>query len=284
MERAEYCNNVNADFTVRIHADGNNDNNISGIHILYPSGKHTKSINNTSKKAAELMLEELINATGAKKAWSDGLSPRSDLTGFNWAKKPVALPELGFMSNANEDKKLATSSYQDKLVTGLANGIDKYFGVDYNYFSPTKNIPLYKHMTGSATIGTLYKSEEFPIITDEFVNWYKVKFGNTFRYIKKANTKGVSTIKNSHLSTNRVPSKTFTAKTDLFVKENITGKQKTIGTINKNFIFPTLKELDNWFQIEFSGRIVYVWKKIQQCSTKDAFYLVLNSYNHEIKI
>jgi len=38
------------------------------------------------------------------------------------------LIELGFMSNAEEDKKLSEKDYQDKIVKGLVNGIDRYLG------------------------------------------------------------------------------------------------------------------------------------------------------------
>lgn len=134
--------------------------------------------------------------------------------------------------------------------------------LDEVYFSPTNNISIYKHMTGKETIGSLYKGQLFPLITDEFVNWYKVKVGNRFGYIKKSETvihanKNVAPL-NIETQNNPIIIK---ANSTLYVKENISGKQKTIGTINKNFIFPTLKELDNWFQLEFSGRIVYVWKE-----------------------
>ena len=31
------------------------------------------------------------------------------------------------MSNPAEDRKMATQEYQDKMVTGIVNGIEKYF-------------------------------------------------------------------------------------------------------------------------------------------------------------
>lgn len=39
---------------------------------------------------------------------------------------PSVLIELGFLSNANEERKLGTASYQNKLVDGLLKGIVKY--------------------------------------------------------------------------------------------------------------------------------------------------------------
>ena len=45
---------------------------------------------------------------------------RSDLTGFNWSKVPVVLVEMGFMSNPEEDQKMAETSYQEKMMKSVA--------------------------------------------------------------------------------------------------------------------------------------------------------------------
>ena len=34
---------------------------------------------------------------------------------------------MGFMSNPEEDRKMSTNDYQNKMVTGIVNGIEKYF-------------------------------------------------------------------------------------------------------------------------------------------------------------
>ena len=49
------------------------------------------------------------------------------MTGNNWSKVPTTLIELGYMTNAAEDRKMATAAYQTKMVQGMANGIDDYF-------------------------------------------------------------------------------------------------------------------------------------------------------------
>jgi N-acetylmuramoyl-L-alanine amidase len=48
------------------------------------------------------------------------------LVGFNYSKVPSVFVEMGLMSNAAEDRKLATAAYQDKLAVGMANGIVAY--------------------------------------------------------------------------------------------------------------------------------------------------------------
>ena len=49
------------------------------------------------------------------------------MTGINWAKMPVTIVEMGFMSNRSDDLFMASASGQAKIVTGIANGIDQYF-------------------------------------------------------------------------------------------------------------------------------------------------------------
>jgi N-acetylmuramoyl-L-alanine amidase len=43
------------------------------------------------------------------------------------AQMPSILIEVGYISHPRESKRLYTSSYQNTLATGIANGIDSYF-------------------------------------------------------------------------------------------------------------------------------------------------------------
>ncbi|WP_298103949.1 N-acetylmuramoyl-L-alanine amidase [uncultured Campylobacter sp.] len=47
--------------------------------------------------------------------------------GTNWSTVTNTLIEMGFMSNPEEDRKMASDEYQNKMVTGIVNGIEKYF-------------------------------------------------------------------------------------------------------------------------------------------------------------
>ena len=71
------------------------------------------------------ILNRYCKKTGIR---NRGLSVRDDLTGTNWSKIPVALIELGFMSNPTEDRKINKSNFQKKkMVVGIADGVDEYF-------------------------------------------------------------------------------------------------------------------------------------------------------------
>lgn len=122
IERAQIANAAQADLCIRIHADGSDDPSVSGMSMQVPAGSllGTPEIEAPSAQAAELILQSVAEQTGAR---SRGLVQRSDLTGFNWSEVPCILLEMGFLSNAEEDAKLAEPSYREKIAAGIATGV-----------------------------------------------------------------------------------------------------------------------------------------------------------------
>ena len=95
------------------------------MSLLTSSSKnpYTQKVQRASDKLSKDVLSEFVKATGAR---NRGISYRDDLTGTNWSTVPNTLIEMGFMSNPEEDKKMATKEYQTKMVNGMVNGIEKY--------------------------------------------------------------------------------------------------------------------------------------------------------------
>ena len=124
-ERAIFANDNKADVYIRLHADGSENKNAAGASVLTssPKNKYTTKVQKESEKFSKILLEEYVKATGAK---NRGVIYRDDLTGTNWAEVTNTLIELGFMSNTEEDKKLSDEKYQEKIINGLVNGIEKY--------------------------------------------------------------------------------------------------------------------------------------------------------------
>ncbi|MDR0906333.1 MAG: N-acetylmuramoyl-L-alanine amidase [Oscillospiraceae bacterium] len=119
-ERATMMNDAGVDLCIRIHADGSENASVHGASMLVPTQENNPDIVDASVAAGEIILESYVTATGAK---DNGLSPRRDMTGFNWSTVPVCLIELGYMTNEDEDLLLTDAEYQEKCAQGLADGV-----------------------------------------------------------------------------------------------------------------------------------------------------------------
>ena len=123
-QRAAIANKAHAALFIRLHCDGVSSKSTHGFSTLIPASNHwTSPIVSASAKAGRLVHSATLKATGAA---DRGVVNRGDLSGFNWSKVPTILVEMGFMSNAAEDRALTSSAYQNKLATGLANGTVAY--------------------------------------------------------------------------------------------------------------------------------------------------------------
>lgn len=126
-ERAQYATTVGADIAVRIHGNGSSNQSVQGAEAYVPSSNnpYISHLASASYTLGKCILDEYCKATGFR---NRKVQANDTMTGMNWSTVPVTILEVGFMSNAEEDRRMQDESVQANMVQGIANGIDKYYG------------------------------------------------------------------------------------------------------------------------------------------------------------
>ena len=124
-ERATFANDHKANLFLRLHADGSENPNQSGFAVLTPAKEspYTKEIYAESLQISQTIVNKMRENHQVK---VNGIKFRDDLSGFNWAKVPGVLLELGFMSNHEEDKKLSDPQYVNSLLQSVTDSVEEY--------------------------------------------------------------------------------------------------------------------------------------------------------------
>ena len=125
-ERAEYASSVGGDILVRIHANSSDNSSVAGALCMAPSNSNpfVSSLAPESQRLSQCVIDGYCQETGLK---NRGVSITDDMSGINWSTMPVTIVEMGFMSNAGDDSKMADGNFQKKMAKGIADGIDQYF-------------------------------------------------------------------------------------------------------------------------------------------------------------
>ena len=146
----------------------------------------------------------------------------------------------------------------------MANTVEiAQFTAKDRFFEVTEDkVSIYDNSTGSLqVVGYLNKGQEFPRVADYGADWHQIKYRNGYGYIWKPATKpsNGSTIHN--LNPNLKASDISIKATDrLSVYDNSSGSLVPFAALHKNTVYPVLADYGDWYQIDVSGRIGYVYK------------------------
>ena len=118
-ERVGLANKLDADLFISVHNNASSSgkfNSENGTMVLYSPNEE----GDVSKRLAQICLNNVTASAGSKNM---GLVKADDIYIVRESKVPVALIEVGFMTNTAELDKLCTASYQYKVAQGIYNAI-----------------------------------------------------------------------------------------------------------------------------------------------------------------
>ena len=95
---------------------------INVTEVMYEAGDSTGE----SKKFAQMCLNNLLGELGTK---SKGIVVGDEVYIIRMSKPPVALVEVGFMTNQKELDNLQEQEYQNKAALAIYNSVLQYLNL-----------------------------------------------------------------------------------------------------------------------------------------------------------
>lgn len=135
-QRSALAKRVRADLFISIHTNSATPA-AKGLETFVLAPKNTASTSGKTKRkkltdanyydkqSLRLGFEIHRSAVAASKATDRGVK-HAQFSVLDKSPCPAALIELGFISNRTEENRLRSSSYQNKLVKGIADGVCRY--------------------------------------------------------------------------------------------------------------------------------------------------------------
>lgn len=116
--RAKLANQAKGDLLISIHQNSFRDASVHGIEVFYTPGKETYD-----DRLANCIQEALISYTQAK---DRHVREITNLLIIRESNMSACLIESAYLSNDTERELIQTKDYQDKVVTGIIEGIENF--------------------------------------------------------------------------------------------------------------------------------------------------------------
>ncbi|MGL5651523.1 MAG: SH3 domain-containing protein [Paraclostridium sp.] len=266
-DRAKMANSYVPDVFVSIHQNSADATSANGIETYYHTNK------SDHKPYAQDVQTKAIGETNAR---NRGVKS-ANFAVLRETNMPAALFESGFITNQNESANLASSSYQDKLATGIANGVEKYLKenieingsgekpVDPEQPSTTKTGVVTAtslnvrsgYGTSYGVIGSISNGAKVEIVESKD-GWYKIKYNGGYGYVSgdyikvdestTPPTNPGETVKNTGVVT----------ATSLNVRSGYGSSYSKIGTLSNGAKVEIVESKDGWHKIKYNGGYGYV--------------------------
>lgn len=119
-ERKNIVNNSDGDILVSIHQNSFTSQSANGAQVFYYKSSEG------GKKLADFIQDSLCSSLGSTRV----AKSNSDYYVLRTTEIPAIIVECGFLSNANEEKKLNDDDYQQQTAWAIYKGIVSYFNAE----------------------------------------------------------------------------------------------------------------------------------------------------------
>lgn len=125
-ERSRLANESGAEIFIRLHANSMENTGVYGALAMCMTAQnpYNAALHDNSYRLAKTIIDQVCALTGTK---NRGVQEVDNNGEINWSEIPVAVVEMGFLSNPDEERWLSEGDYQDKIVSGIAAAVDSYF-------------------------------------------------------------------------------------------------------------------------------------------------------------
>lgn len=125
-DRAKMANMIKADAMVSIHCGSDVNKKKNGVTV-YCSTKDNLYIKKKkylqNKSLAESILKAYVKETDFNNM---GVQESDNYQSINYCKVPMAMIDMGYITNKKEYNKMSKEYFQDKMANGIVNGIEEY--------------------------------------------------------------------------------------------------------------------------------------------------------------
>jgi len=130
-ERTEIGNRARADAVLSIHADGAEDDDLRGFHVIVPDrvrGQTARMV--TRSQTLGIAIRDALRDHGptpvSNYQGTDGIVARDDLGGLNLSTVPKVFTEIGNMRSSHDAPIIASPAGRQQEAEALAIGLTRF--------------------------------------------------------------------------------------------------------------------------------------------------------------
>lgn len=116
--RVDLANNWPAEIFISMHANANNNRDVKGTESYV-----ARNASESSKRLATLMHQHMVDDLGLP----DRRVLKSDFYVIKNTTMPGTLMEIAYISNKEEEAKMADPDFRKRAATAMAEGVKEYF-------------------------------------------------------------------------------------------------------------------------------------------------------------